>query len=112
MSNFVAGYTYANRDYLQYGSPKGRVTQNKQQAGYPEVDWICQSVTKTFATFLDETATVQRRRVYSDNLGKFVYPKGRFSGAPVLRAEYAYNNGTLVPDSDYNQDNDNQVGPY
>lgn len=100
MAYFKPGWTYANRNSLQYGTNRGSVATNKQSPNEPELDWICQTVTKTFATFLDETKTVQRRKIYSDILGRFVYPKGRFSGAPVLRAEYAYNNGTLTSDGD------------
>jgi hypothetical protein len=107
MATFVPGYLYANRDSISYGAPRKRATQNKQQPGTQEIDWLCRSVTKTFAVFRDHLAVVQRRKIYRDNIGSFVYPFGRYSGAPVLRAENSYNNGTLQPDDDYSQDNDN-----
>jgi hypothetical protein len=111
MANFTPGWTYANRDYILYSTGRKKVVTNKQKADLPEIDWTCQSRTKTFATFLDETMTVQRRKIYRDDNGSFVYPYGRYPGAPVLRAEYAYNNGTLVADADYGQDNDNAPSP-
>ena len=110
MSAFKAGYTYANRDAFRYAVKKKLATNNKQFPGTPEIDWFCTSVTKTFATFTDDQNVVQRRKIYLDDLGSFVYPHGRFPQAPVLRAEYAYNNGTLVSTNDdkdpYGQGND------
>jgi len=103
MANFVAGYTYANRDSIVYGTNRSSVVTNKQFAGYPEIDWTCHSVTKTFATFLDDTNTIHRFRIRRDANGSFVYPYGRFPQAPVLRAEYSYNAGTLQPDRDVDQ---------
>jgi hypothetical protein len=100
MANFIAGWTYANRNTLLYGTNKGTVATNKQFPTTPEINWVCQSVTKTFATFLDNQKVFRRCKVYTDILGKFVYPFGRYPQCPVLRAEYAYNNGTLTPDND------------
>ena len=112
MAFFRPGYTYANRDFITYGPDrKQRQVLNKQAPGTQEIDWVCHSVTKTFATFLDETKTYQRRKIYRDDNGNYVFPKGRYDGAPVLRAEYAYDNGTLSADQDNAQDNDNYVGP-
>jgi hypothetical protein len=100
MATFKAGYTYANRDFLLYGTNKSTVVTNEQFAGYEEYDWFCTSVTRTFAVFTDDQNVVRRLRIYRDQNGSFVYPRGRFPQAPVLRAEYAYNNGTLVSTND------------
>ena len=100
MATFIAGNLYRNtaNPALKYGANKGTVATNTQSANEPVVTWACQSVTKTFVTFLDHENTVRRLRKYSDILGNFVYPFGRFSGAPVLRTEY-----TIGPDTNSGQ---------
>jgi hypothetical protein len=90
MANFQAGYLYATNTTpaLKYGTNKGTVATNTQSANEPQVIWSCKSVSKTFIVFVDHENTVRRLRRRSDILGNFVYPFGRFAGAPVLRAEY------------------------
>jgi hypothetical protein len=90
MANFIAGNLYATvaNPVLKYGTNKGTVATNTQSSNEPQVIWACKSVTKTFIVFVDHENTVQRRRRRTDILGSFVYPFGRFAGAPVLRAEY------------------------
>ena len=96
MANFQAGYLYATQTTpaLQYGTNKSTVTTNTQSANEPQVIWACKSASKAFIVFLDHENTVRRLRRRSDILGNFVYPFGRFAGAPVLRAEYTIGNDT------------------
>jgi len=100
MAQFQSGYLYATvaNPVLNYGTNKSTVTTNTQAANEPNVIWSCYSVSKTFVVFRDHENTVKRLRKRSDALGNFVYPFGRFAGAPVLRAEY-----TLGPDTSSGQ---------
>jgi hypothetical protein len=47
-------------------------------------------VSNTFAVFKTRSGrsdgTVERLRIYRDQLGQFVFPKGRYDGAPVFRS--------------------------
>ena len=96
MANFVAGNLYATiaNPVLQYGTNKGTVATNTQASSEPQVIWSCKKVSKTFIVFLDHENTVRRLKKYADILGNFVYPFGRFAGAPVLRAEYSIGQDT------------------
>ena len=96
MANFIAGNLYATfaNPVLNYGTNKGTVATNTQSSNEPQVIWACKKVTKTFIVFLDHENTVRRLRKRSDILGNFVYPFGRFAGAPVLRAEYTIGKDT------------------
>lgn len=88
---FIAGYMYSNdKQSLNYGTNPSTTTQNVQSAKEPIFYWACHSVTKTFITFLNHTNTIRRLKKYKDAIGDFVYPHGRFPGAPVLRASYTY----------------------
>jgi len=100
MATFVAGNLYATiaNPVLQYGTNKGTVATNTQSSNEPQVTWSCKKVSKTFIVFLDHENTVKRLKKYTDILGNFVYPFGRFAGCPVLRAEY-----TIGPDTNSGQ---------
>ena len=71
-------------------TPMGDGMAIQQAASEPTFTWLCTAVTKTFAVFKSKRGsdfgTVHRLRVYRDQLGHFVYPRGRFSGAPIFRA--------------------------
>jgi hypothetical protein len=96
MAQFIAGNLYATvaNPVLKYGTNKSTVATNTQSANEPQVIWACKSVSKTFVVFKDHENTVRRLRKRSDILGNFVYPFGRFAGAPVLRAEYTIGKDT------------------
>jgi hypothetical protein len=87
---FKAGTLYTNSINNLYGTDKGSVTTNKQAASEPTFTWLCTAVSKTFAVFKSKrgvnAGTVHRLRVYRDKLGSFVFPRGRFSGAPIFRS--------------------------
>jgi len=97
MANFEAGYLYGTSTAYNYATRRSLQTNNTKSPNIPPVIWACRKRTKTFATFLDETNTLQIRRIRRDDLGSFVYTNGKFPDAPVLRAEY-----TLGPDTDWN----------
>jgi hypothetical protein len=98
MANFIAGNLYStDGTAYKYATRRSLQTNNTKSPNIPSVIWSCRKVTKTFATFLDETNTLQIRRIRRDDLGFFVYTDGKFSGAPVLRAEF-----TLGPDTLWN----------
>ena len=106
---FIPGYTYANYrtdgSSPNYGTRTDTVTTNTQAAGTCEYDWLCTSVSRTFAVFLDDTRTVQRRKQYRDAIGRFIYPFGRYPGAPVMRPEdgaVGDVDGPGIPDVDVN----------
>ena len=87
MARFIAGTTYSNFPVSNYGSDKSTVTTNVQASAEPFIQKVCTAATKTFAIFADLTIRYpQRFRIYTDNLGSFIYPKGRFPGAPIFRA--------------------------
>ena len=96
MAQFIAGNLYATlaNPVLKYGTNKSTVATNPQSTNEPQVIWACKSVTKTFIVFIDHENTVRRLRRRSDAIGNFVYPFGRFAGAPVLRAEYTLGKDT------------------
>ena len=96
MAQFIAGNLYATvaNPVLKYGTNKSTVATNTQSTNEPQVIWACKSVTKTFIVFIDHENTVRRLRRRSDAIGNFVYPFGRFAGAPVLRAEYTLGKDT------------------
>jgi len=87
---FKAGNLYTNVLGNLYGTNKGSIVRNQQAASEPTFTWLCTAVTKTFAVFKSKSgrsgSVVHRLRVYRDQLGNFVYPRGRFSGAPIFRA--------------------------
>jgi hypothetical protein len=87
---FKAGNLYTNSQGNLYGTDKGSVTTNQQAASEPTFTWLCTAATKTFAVFKSkngtDNGTVHRLRVFRDQLGQFVFPRGRFSGAPIFRA--------------------------
>jgi len=87
---FVAGQLYTNNNTDLYGTDKGSAVTNKQYASEPIMTWLCTAVTATFAVFKSKSGspngTVHRLRIYRDQLGKFVFPRGRFDGAPVFRS--------------------------
>lgn len=98
MANFEAGYLYTtDANTLKYATRRSLQTNNSKSPNIPPVIWACRKRTKTFATFLDETNTLQIRRIRRDDLGSFVYTNGKFPDAPVLRAEY-----TIGRDTDWN----------
>jgi len=87
---FTAGKLYTNSQGNLYGTDKGSVVTNQQSASQRTMTWLCTAATKTFAVFKSKSGrndgTVRRLRVYSDQLGNFVFPRGRFDGAPIFRA--------------------------
>ena len=89
-NNFVAGQLYTNNTTDLYGTNKGSVVTNKQALSEPIFTWLCKAVTPTFAVFKGKSGspngTTHRLRIYRDQLGKFVFPRGRFDGAPVFRS--------------------------
>lgn len=98
MAQFLPGYLYQSSPNYNYGIKRNTQPLNKPASGEPIINWSCKTVSKTFATFIDDTSTVQRRRIYRDALGSYVFQFGKFPGAPVLRAEY-----TLGPDKFHGQ---------
>ena len=87
MARFIEGKTYSNFPASKYGTNKSTTTPNVQVAAEPVMTKVATRVTKTYATFADVTLHYpQRFKIYSDALGSFVYPKGRFPGAPIFRA--------------------------
>lgn len=89
MSNyFVEGQLYTNNNTNLYGTNKASVVTNQQAPSEPIMTWLCRKVTPTFAVFVARSGrgTVHRLRIYRDQLGKFVFPRGRFDGAPVFRS--------------------------
>ena len=87
---FKAGTLYTNSISNQYGTDKGSVATNQQAASEPTFTWLCTSSSKVFAVFKSKSgrsgSVVHRLRVYRDKLGSFVFPRGRFSGAPIFRS--------------------------
>ena len=87
---FSAGTLYTNSQGNLYGTNKGSVVTNKQAPSEPTFTWLCTAASKTFAVFKSkkgvQSGTVHRLRVFRDQLGQFVFPRGRFSGAPIFRA--------------------------
>ena len=87
---FVAGNLYTNSQGNLYGTDKGSAVTNKQAVAEPTMTWLCTKVSKVFAVFKSKSGspngTVHRLRIYRDQLGHFVFPRGRFDGAPVFRA--------------------------
>jgi hypothetical protein len=89
-TNFVKGQLYSNSNSDLYGTDKGSVVTNRQSPSQDIVTWLCTAVTATFAVFKSKSGSpsgnVQRLRIYDDQLGRFVFPRGRFDGAPVFRS--------------------------
>jgi hypothetical protein len=87
---FTAGKLYTNSQGNLYGTDKGSVTTNKQYASGPTMTWFCKSVSKVFAVFKSKSGgpngTIHRLPIYTDALGDFVFPRGRFDGAPIFLA--------------------------
>ena len=87
---FKAGTIYTNSQGNLYGTDKASVTTNKQSASQRTMTWLCTAATKTFAVFKSKSGrndgTVHRLKVYTDAIGDFVFPRGRFDGAPIFRA--------------------------
>ena len=87
---FVKGQHYTTRNSELYGTDKGSVVTNNQDPNMRIMTWLCTAVTATFAVFKSKSGrgdgTVHRLRIYRDQLGKFVFPNGRFDGAPVFRS--------------------------
>jgi hypothetical protein len=108
-SYFVPGYTYSNYTLAgtspNYGTRRDTVFTNTQVKGTREYDWFCTSASRLFAVFLDDTRTVQRRRIFRDAIGRLVFPFGRYPGAPVFRPEdgaIGDVDGPGIPDVDVN----------
>ena len=85
-TRFTAGYTYSSGPTLLYGSDQTTVTTNKQPTTVNSFTWICKAVTKGEAKFVTATGTVRRFAIYTDAVGDFIYPRGKFEQCPVLRA--------------------------
>jgi hypothetical protein len=87
---FTQGQVYTNTNADRYGTDKGSVVTNRQAAGSRTYNWLCLKVSNTFAVFKTRSGrsdgTVERLRIYRDQLGQFVFPKGRYDGAPVFRS--------------------------
>jgi hypothetical protein len=87
---FTQGQVYTNKSTDLYGTDKGSAVTNQQAAGSQTYNWLCLKVSNTFAVFKSKSGgpdgTVHRLRIYRDQLGKFVFPKGRYDGAPVFRS--------------------------
>jgi len=87
---FVEGQLYTNNNTDKYGTDKGSAVTNTQAPNMRIMTWLCLKVTNTFAVFKSKQGgsdgTVRRLRIYRDSLGKFVFPRGRFDGAPVFRS--------------------------
>jgi hypothetical protein len=87
---FVKGNFYTNSNCQLYGTDKASVATNQQSTSQRAIRWLCTNVTKTFAVFKSKSGrndgTVHRLKVYSDSLGEYVLPRGRFDGAPIFRA--------------------------
>jgi hypothetical protein len=92
-TRFTAGYTYSSGPTLLYGSDQTTVTTNKQPNTVRSLTWICKSVTKGEVKFVTATGTVMRFPIYTDAVGDFIYPRGKFEQCPVLRAS---NRGSKV----------------
>lgn len=88
MANFIPGQLYTNDINNLYGTKSNTVTTNQQAAGEPTVTWLCKAATKTFITFVGRSGhgTFRHLRKRRDALGDYVFPFGRFPGAPILRA--------------------------
>jgi hypothetical protein len=87
---FVKGKLYTNSLGNLYGTDKASVTTNRQSASQRTITWLCTAATKSFAVFKSKggrnDGTVHRLKVYTDAVGDFVFPRGRFDGAPIFRA--------------------------
>ena len=87
---FVKDQLYTNSNSDLYGTDTGSVVTNQQNPNMRIMTWLCTAVTATFAVFKSKSGggdgTVHRLRIYRDQLGKFVFPHGRFDGAPVFRS--------------------------
>jgi hypothetical protein len=87
---FVKGTLYTNSQGNLYGTDKASAVTNKQAASAPTMTWLCTAVSKVFAVFKSKSGgpngTIHRLRIYRDQLGHFVVPRGRFDGAPIFRA--------------------------
>jgi hypothetical protein len=85
-----AGTPYTNSRGNLYGTDKASAVTNNQAASEPTMTWLCKSVSRVFAVFKSKSGspngTVHRLRIYRDQLGHFVFPRGRFDGAPIFRA--------------------------
>ena len=85
-TRFTAGYTYSSGPTLLYGSDQTTVTTNNQPNTVSSFTWICKKVTKGEVVFVSGTGTVRRFAIYTDAVGDFIYPRGKFEQCPVLRA--------------------------
>jgi hypothetical protein len=91
---FVAGKIYTNKETDFYGTDPSSVVTNRQSDSQPTISWLCTSVTPTFAVFKSNSGSpsgnVRRLRIYRDKNGDYVFPRNRFSGAPVFRSLPSY----------------------
>ena len=85
--SFVKGQSYSNSTANVNGTSKATVTTSAPDPSGPIMTRMCTEVTKTFAVFRVSlvSGVVLRLKIYRDALGQFVYPKGRFPGAPIYR---------------------------
>lgn len=92
-TSFTAGYTYSSGPALLYGSDQTTVTRNKQPDTVRSMTWICKKVSDAEVKFISSTGTVKRFPIYTDAVGDFIYPRGKYEQCPVLRAS---NRGSKV----------------
>jgi hypothetical protein len=85
-THFTAGYLYTSGPTLLYGSDQTTVTTNKQPDTVKSITWICKSVSKAEVKFVSATGTVRRFSIYTDAVGDFIYPRGKFEQCQVLRS--------------------------
>jgi hypothetical protein len=88
MSTFVAGNLYTNAGAGPYGTDQGTVATAVQSSNEPARTWLCVATTASFSTWASRSGlgTYRKLRNYYDILGTYVFPYGRFSGAPIFRA--------------------------
>jgi len=86
-TSFIAGNIYPTRNSALHGlTPTTQVTS---KAVVPQTEnFVCHAITKGKGTFVDHTNNTKRYDLYSDSVGSFFYPYGRFPNAPFCHSSY------------------------
>ena len=85
---FTPGTVYTSNNSSFYGTTPTVQPLAQPSPNARTYSWEALYVTPTFVTFASKSGlgTHKKCRVYNDSLGAYVFPVGRFPGAPVLRA--------------------------
>jgi hypothetical protein len=86
-TSFIAGNIYPTSATLTHGTSQATTTTSKPVVPQPE-NFVCHAITEANGIFLDHTNTSKRYELYFDANGAFIYPYGRFPGAPVCHSAY------------------------